>query len=255
LGPAVAFLYAAPAINVLAAVYSARLLGWDLGLARAVGAVLLSIVIGLIMAAVFRKSERARVAALPEADPQEKQAKTGVQLLVFFLTLVAILILGAAKQWLPAAAALALLAVLVWRWFTKDEVRYWMKSTWIFVLQITPWLLGGVFIAGCLKAIIPETAIRTVVGGNTPTGNLAASVFGALMYFATLTEVPIVKALLDLGMGRGPALALLLAGPALSLPSMLVIRAIIGGKKALVYISLVVVFSAAAGFVFGLLVG
>jgi hypothetical protein len=251
LGPAVAFLYAAPAINVLAAVYSARLLGLHLGIARAVGAVVLSIVIGALMALVFRRSEKERVTELAVADPQEKPAKSSVQLLAFFLSLVGILIFGAGKMWVYAGASLAVLGLVLWRWFAAPEVRYWLRATWAFVLQITPWLLAGVFLAGCLKAIVPETAIRAVVGGNTVAGNLAASAFGAVMYFATLTEVPIIKALLQLGMGRGPALSLLLAGPALSLPSMLAIGAILGAKKALTYIALVVIFSALAGLAFG----
>ena len=121
-------------------------------------------------------------------------------------------------------------------------------------MLILPWLLVGVFIAGILKAIIPESAITAVVGGNTIQGNFVASLFGALMYFATLTEVPIVKAFLDLGMGKGPALALLLAGPALSLPSMLAIGKIMGWEKTLVYIMLVVVMSTITGYIFGLIV-
>jgi len=142
----------------------------------------------------------------------------------------------------------------VWRWFTLDEFKLWMKETWRFFLMIVPWLLIGVFLAGVLKAVIPPSWITVTVGGNTVSGNFIASVFGALMYFATLTEVPIVKAFLDMGMGKGPALSLLLAGPALSLPSMLALANVMGWKKTLVYCLLVVIMASATGYTFGLIV-
>ena len=149
---------------------------------------------------------------------------------------------------------LAILTAILKVWFAKKDILSWLASTWQFVRLILPWLLLGVFAAGIIKAVLPPQVIQTWVGGNALRSNFIASVAGALMYFATLTEVPILKAFLDLGMGKGPALALLLAGPALSLPNMLVIRSIMGTKKALVYVALVVIMSTFAGMIFGNLV-
>lgn len=254
LGPAIAFLYSGPAINILAITYSARLLGWDIGLARVIGAVIFSVVIGLIMAYIFRRKEEqsddGRFASLDSAD----QGKAWWQEVIYFAILVGILLAASAKLWIILGVLLIALVIVMWRWFTLDEFKLWMKETWRFLLLIVPWLLVGVFIAGILKAVIPESAIVAVVGGNTLLGNLVASLFGALMYFATLTEVPIVKAFLDMGMGKGPALALLLAGPALSLPSMLALAKVMGWKKTLVYIVLVSIMATISGYIFGLIV-
>lgn len=261
IGPAVTFLYAGPAINLLAIVFTARLLGFDLGVGRAVGAVLFSIVIGLAMAVLYRREEAAKVeaaAAGPEFDPAAgvSGGKPGVHTLVFFGLLVAILLAGSFN--LPYAAYLAVmgglltaLLVVLKRWFTGDEVREWLRETYTLGRLILPILLVGVFLAGALKYVVPDAWVSGYVGGNSPQANLIASVIGALMYFSTLTEVPIVKALMDMGMGKGPALALLLAGPALSLPNMLVIRNIIGTRKALIYIALVVIVATTTGMLFG----
>ncbi len=254
LGPAIAFLYSGPANNILAITYSARLLGWDIGLARVIGAVFFSVVIGLIMAYVFRKEERAKSDGRFDTLSDAGQGKPWWQDLIFFAVLVGILLAASSKEWIILAVLLVMLVIVMWRWYTRDEFKLWMKETWRFLLMIVPWLLIGVFIAGILKAIIPESAVVAVVGGNTIPGNLVASLFGALMYFATLTEVPIVKAFLDMGMGKGPALALLLAGPALSLPSMLALGKIMGWKKTLVYCSLVVVMATLTGYIFGIIV-
>ncbi|GAI96711.1 unnamed protein product, partial [marine sediment metagenome] len=159
--------------------------------------------------------------------------------------------LGAWGKWWIVAILLAILLTLLKLRFSKEEVSSWLRATWQFTLLILPWLLLGVFAAGIIKTILPPEVIQTWVGGNSLMSNLIASVSGALMYFATLTEVPILKAFLDLGMGKGPALALLLAGPALSLPNMLVIRSIMGIKRALVYIGLVVIMSTFIGMIFG----
>jgi hypothetical protein len=254
LGPAIAFLYSGPAINVMAIVYSARLLGWDIGLARAIGAVSFSVIIGLIMAYVFRKEEKVRGDGRFDALSDAEQGKPWWQELIFFVILVGILLAASSKEWIILAVLFVALVIVMWRWYTLAEFKLWMIETWRFLLMIVPWLLIGVFIAGILKAIIPESAVVAVVGGNTILGNFVASVFGALMYFATLTEVPIVKAFLDMGMGKGPALALLLAGPALSLPSMLALGKIMGWKKTLVYCSLVVIMATITGYIFGLIV-
>ena len=250
IGPATTFLYSGPAINLLAIIYSARLLGPELGIARAVGAVSFSVVIGLIMSAVFEKKKEERVGSALVNDPN-KPEKSSLVILVFFADLIGILVLGAWGKWLSVAFLLALLMIILKLWFTREEILSWLTSTGQFVRLILPWLLVGVFAAGIIKAILPPQVIQTWVGDNTLKSNFIASVAGALMYFATLTEVPILKAFVDLGMGKGPALALLLAGPALSLPNMLVIRSIIGTKKALVYIALVVVMSTLMGMIFG----
>ena len=252
LGPAVAFLYSGPAINVLAVVYSARLLGYDLGAARAIGAVAFAAGIGLVMAFIYRKEESlkdAQAFAMLAADPEGKSLW---QQVVFFGTLVGILVFAASKNWIATGILLAVLAVILWRWFTRDEMAQWMKETLHFIRLIVPWLLVGVFAAGIIKVAVPESVVTAYVGENSLLANFIASFLGSLMYFATLTEVPIIKAFMELGMGKGPALALLLAGPALSLPNMLVIRSIMGTKKTLTYISLVVVMATISGYVFGL---
>lgn len=254
LGPAIAFLYSGPAINILAITYSARLLGWDIGLARVISAVVFSVVIGLVMAYIFRKEERVRSDGRFDSLSDAEKGKPWWQELIFFAILVGILLAASAKEWVILGVLFVALIFVLWRWFTLEEFKLWMKETWRFLLLIVPWLLIGVFIAGILKAIIPEPAVVAVVGGNTIPGNFVASLFGALMYFATLTEVPIVKAFLDMGMGKGPALALLLAGPALSLPSMLALGKIMGWKKTLAYITLVVIMATTTGYIFGLIV-
>ena len=152
-----------------------------------------------------------------------------------------------------AGILLVVLGFILWRWFTKGELGMWMKETLRFVRLIVPWLLVGVFAAGIITTFVPQDAVSSWVGGNSLFANFIASFLGALMYFATLTEVPIVSAFMNLGMGKGPTLALLLAGPALSLPNMLVIRGIMGTKKTLTYIFLVVAFATVSGYVFGLI--
>ena len=253
LGPAIAFLYSGPAINVLAVVYSARLLGYDLGAARALGAIAFAAGIGLIMALLYQKEKSqkdAQAFALLVADPEDKSLW---QQVIFFGTLVGILVFAASTNWIATGILSAVLSVILWRWFTKDELKQWMKETLHFIRLIVPWLLVGVFAAGIIRVAVPESIIVTYVGSNSLLTNFIASLLGSLMYFATLTEVPIIKAFMDLGMAKGPALALLLAGPALSLPNMLVIRSIMGTKKTLTYIILVVVMATISGYIFGLI--
>jgi uncharacterized membrane protein YraQ (UPF0718 family) len=254
LGPAIAFLYSGPAINILAIVYSAQLLGYDLGAARAIGAILFSVVIGLIMAVIFHNEESPKDAAAFDMLLADPEGKPVWQQVVFLAILVGILVFAASKQWIVTGVLLVALAIILWRWFTMGELKQWLWETWRFVRMVIPWLLVGVFVAGILKVAIPESWISSIVGGNSLLANFIASLFGALMYFATLTEVPIVRAFMDMGMGKGPALALLLAGPALSLPSMLVICRMIGTKKGLTYIALVVVMSTVTGWIFGLII-
>ena len=258
LGPAIAFLYSGPAINILAIVYTARLLGYDLGIARAVGAIAFSIVIGLIMSLIWMKEERLKLEGnenLFKAYGQGEHQKPVYISAIFFLSLLAILVFGAAKMWIYAGAALAILIIIIVIGYKRAELKDWVKETGKLVWQIFPILLAGVFIAGIIKYFLPQSVVETLVGGNSLRSNFLASIFGALMYFSTLTEVPIIKALMDLGMGKGPALTLLLAGPALSLPSMIVLGRIMGAKKTLAYVSLVIIMATFTGMTFGYFFG
>lgn len=276
IGPAVAFLYSGPAINVLAIILTARILGWELGVARAIGAVVFAIVIGLLMSLIYGKEDAEKEALGFDQGLEEESSRSGTKTILYFATLVLILIFAAwAKpetqegfwyavyqvQWPITFILLGILAFMLVRWFQKDELKQWVDSSWDFAKLILPLLFVGVLAAGFLMGrpgtdggIIPAEWISSLVGGNSIQANLIASVVGSLMYFATLTEVPIIQGLLGAGMGKGPALALLLAGPALSLPNMLVIKSVLGTKKTLTYIILVVMMSTAAGFVFGSLI-
>lgn len=313
IGPATAFLYSGPAINVLAIAFTARILGLEMGIARTVGAVVFSVVIGLAMQLIFRKEEKARAAAWADMPPPEAPRplwKTGV----FFALLAAILVfanwassdarVGAWQavyrgKWLITGIAAAALGGVLVAWFRlawwkvaltgavtlalallfpgwpqvafgagtlglatslatdRGEGGTWFDTSWGFAKQIVPLLFIGVFFSGLFlgrpgaEGLIPSTWVTSLVGGNSLWSNLFASVAGALMYFATLTEVPILQGLLGAGMGQGPALSLLLAGPAVSLPSMLVINSVLGPKKTAVYMALVICFSTLAGMLYG----
>jgi len=320
LGPASAFLYSGPAINVMAIFLSARVLGLDLGVARAIGAVVFAFVIGLAMAVVFRRSERQRTAAAVQMPDEAANPRPLWKTALFFLAMILFLVfsdwyntndvtvvmadgsqvranvrystrdaldiqayeadghLGSEvrrldratvariepepgfvttvqqNKWILAGAmGLAVLA-MAWRWFRRDELRDWMQATWDFGLMIVPLLFAGVFVTGFIGGLIPEKAVAGLVGGNSLLANFAASFVGMIWYFATLTEIPVVEMLTRLGMGRGPALALLLAGPALSLPSILVIYKVVGFRKTLVFCVLAVVMSTLVGWLFGMLV-
>ena len=317
LGPATAFLYSGPAINVLAIILTARVLGPELGIARAVGAVAFSVVIGLLMHLIFRKEELEKADVQAEM-PEPVVARPLWQNGVYFALMVGILVFanwgtptegtGAwaaiySSKWIVTSIlALGLGAVLA-TWFglnvsrrvfvaapvvvlalvargqpllpfaagivglgvvtsiRDDELGEWFESSWGFAKQILPLLLLGVLVAGVLlgrpgqEGLIPSFWVERAVGGNSIWSNLFASVAGAFMYFATLTEVPILQGLIGSGMGKGPALALLLAGPALSLPNMLVIRSIMGTKKTLVFVALVVVMATVSGMLYGAFVG
>jgi len=272
LGPATAFLYSGPAINVLAIILTARVLGLEIGVARAVGAILFSIVIGLLMHLIYHKEENERATA-QMAMPDPPKGRPLWQTIIYFAAMIGILVFanwgkpietsGAwqaiySVKWIITAACGAVLIVALLLWFKKGELGEWVVSTWGFAVQILPLLLFGVLIAGALlgsapgrEGLIPSRWVAGAVGGNSLWANLFASVAVAFMYFATLTEVPIVQGLMTAGMGKGPALALLLAGPALSLPSMLVIRSVIGTQKTVVYVSLVIVMATISGMIFG----
>jgi uncharacterized protein len=319
IGPATAFLYAGPAVNVLAVILTARILGPELGAARAIGAVLFSIVIGASMSLIFRRSERERQQGIAQTSPvaQTDRSHRTLRTGAIFLALLSILVFtnwgsgqgpscpcgagGGARWILPGISAGALLWMLAawygvawWKPFvlaavviltalltpggptlpfavalfgfalilatTPGDASRWMEESWGYTKQIIPLLFAGVLAAGFLlgrpgnEALIPSRWVEAAVGGNSLWANLAASVAGAFMYFATLTEVPILQGLIGAGMGKGPALALLLAGPALSLPSMLVIGSIMGARKAITYVSLVIVMATLSGLLFGALV-
>jgi hypothetical protein len=313
LGPACAFLYSGPAINVLAIVMTARILGPEMGIARAVGAILFSVVIGVLMHFFFRKEEASRE-KLQMAQMEEEVKRPLWQNALYFASMVAILVFanwGAPQtdsgvwasifgaKWMLTSAFSVALGVMLVRWFgvkiwkvgtaaipvvllavffpgqpllaftagviglsaftsTDDgEVGDWFSSSWGFAKQILPLLLFGVLIAGALlgrvgnEGLIPSEWVAGAVGGNSFMANFFASFAGAFMYFATLTEVPILQGLIGSGMGKGPALALLLAGPALSLPNMLVINSIMGVKKTAVFVSLVIIMATFSGLLYG----
>ena len=276
IGPATAFLYSGPAINVLAIIMTARILGWQIGLARAIGAIIFSIIIGLTMHIIFIKEERTKKDNKSMVVQQGGYERTLAQTGIYFGSMIAILVFA---NWAnPKSASitfwtllyqfkwhltflfLVVLGATVVKWFHKDELVLWVESTWTFAKQIFPLLFVGVFIAGFLlgrpghEGLIPSAIITRFVGGNSLSANFFASIVGAFMYFATLTEVPILQGLLGAGMGKGPALALLLSGPALSLPSMLVLKTILGTKKTVIYVMIVVVMSTIAGMIFGYMV-
>ncbi len=315
LGPATAFLYSGPAVNVLAVVLTMRILGLELGIARAVGAVAFSVIVGLLMHLMFRGEELEKANAqivMPEDESERPLWKNAV----YFASMVAILVFANwghpagtsgiwhsihSARWILTGISSLILALVLITWFkTKlrlvilaaapavalafilpgrpvaafaagvlglsvlanvigGELGDWFDSTWDFAKQILPLLFWGVLIAGALlgrpgqEGLIPSSWVSRAVGGNSIASNFFASIAGAFMYFATLTEVPILQGLIGAGMGKGPALALLLAGPALSLPNMLVIRSIMGTRKTVVFVSLVVVMATVTGIVYGAL--
>jgi uncharacterized membrane protein YraQ (UPF0718 family) len=277
IGPATAFLYSGPAINVLAISLTAKILGWQLGLARAVGAVLFAVITGLLMAFIFRKDDAARTQGqiyIPEEGTKER---TLTQDTLYIGMMVLILVFAAfarpaegsiglwpaifTAKWYITTTLLIVLGFMLKKWFTGEERKNWVESTWGFMKQIFPLLGSGVLVAGFMlgrpghPALIPEQWIQSLLGGNSLWANLIASVAGALMYFATLTEVPILQGLIGAGMGKGPALALLMAGPALSLPNMLVIGSVMGIKKTATFCGIIVIMSTLSGMTYGNMAG
>ncbi|TWI73955.1 hypothetical protein LZ24_01185 [Desulfobotulus alkaliphilus] len=273
IGPATAFLYSGPAINVLAIVLTARVLGWQMGLARAIAAILFALVIGLMMAFIFRKEDTARTTGQLHLPDEEETGRSlwqdgGFMLVMVLILLAATLAPPAAGstgvfallfsiKWYLVAGLLGILAWMLKVWFIQEERKAWVASTWDYVKLIAPLLAIGVLAAGFFlgrpghPALIPESWIAGLVGGNSFGANLFAALAGGLMYFATLTEIPILQGLMGSGMGEGPALALLLAGPAISLPNMLVVSGVLGVKKTAVFSFLVIAMSTAAGMIYG----
>jgi len=315
LGPAITFLYSGPAINILAIILTARILGFELGIARIIGAVVFSVVIGVIMSLIYRKEEKERADKMDFPDIKEERPlwQTSYHFFVLIFILVfanwgkpdttegfmfwlwtykwqitaffglmfiysLIKILKMKPQYVVLAAipviatafifplqplipfVIAVIGLTILTLITKGEPQDWLRESWGFTKQIMPLLAAGVLIAGLLlgtpngEGIIPGEWVSSLVGGNSVLSNFFASIFGAFMYFATLTEIPIIQGLLNNGMGQGPALALLLAGPALSLPNMLVIRSVIGTKKTIVYVILVSIMATISGLIYGSIV-
>ncbi len=277
LGPAVSFLYSGPAINVLAITLTAKVLGWKIGLARAIMAMVFAVVIGYIMHLIFRKSDEKRTDELAVFQkPEGEVSRTLLQNSLFMAVMIGILVF---INWSSSGNAIGglwnsifkakyiitsvlgvILIFMLFAWFKKNELSDWVRSSRDFAVQILPLLFIGVVIAGFLlgrpghRGIVSTKWVAKFVGGNSLLSNFIASFSGAFMYFATLTEIPILQILLKADMGQGPALALLLAGPSLSLPSMIVIKKELGWKKTITYVLLVIVFSTLVGKVYGLIV-
>jgi len=318
LGPASAFLYSGPAINILAIFLTARVLGFDIGLWRAIGAIGFAFVVGLGMAAIFRRGERKKIEAAAIMPDPPDTGRRGWQSGLLLAAMIAFLVFsdwfnpgdavvrrvdgsevrGVVLQemhdevmiqvqesvegiragerltlpkteiaeiveartwvmeihhirWYLAGLMLLAVAVMTWQWVDHEEFKQWMHNTWDFTKLLVPLLFGGVFVVGFISALLPDKQIAQLVGDNGLTANLIGSVVGALFYFATLTEVPITQALMEHGMARGPALALLLAGPALSLPNMLVLVKVMGAKKTAAFCGIIVVVATAVGTMYG----
>jgi uncharacterized protein len=253
LGPAITFLFSGPAINIAAMFLTISVLGFQIGIARITFAILLSILVGLTMSLIFREQLEKGKLFINDEDGANVSKIT---LILFFALMLGILIVNGLqmdlilKYVLISLFVVGVVIISIFR-FAKEVRNQWLEETWNFSKLILPLLFVGVFIAGFIMPLLPETLITTMVGQNTLIGNLIASVFGAFMYFSTLTEIPILQALIAKGMHQGPALALLLAGPSLSLPNMLVIRGIIGTKKTAVYVLLVIFYATIAGLLFG----
>lgn len=256
LGPAITFLFSGPAINIAAMFLTMSVLGYKIGFARIISAITISILVGVIMALIFR--EQIEKGTFITGDSGKINISNTV-LISFFLMMIGILVVnGLQIDMILKYSLMGLLTlttiILVWLKFGKELRKNWLEETWGFSKTILPLLFVGVFVAGFIMPLLPETLIANLVGKNTILGNLIASVFGAFMYFSTLTEIPIVQALIAKGMAAGPALALLLAGPSLSLPNMLVVRKVLGTKKTVVYVSLVIIFATIAGLAFGMII-
>lgn len=261
IGPALAFLYTAPATNIMAILFTGSVLGWNFALARIILSVSFAAVIGMIIAAIFKKEDIEEEKVAPALIPAEvKVAEKSSffhrhRLILFFITLIAILIVGTRVsgylKYVGIAGFVFILTILA-RWlFAAEEVKAWLSETWMFTQKIFPLLLGGIFIAGVLTALLPQDFLATFMGKNTLSANLIAALFGVFMYFPTLVEVPMAKMFLGLGMSKGPLLAYLLADPVISLPSILVVRKFIGNRRTLVYAGLILVFTTLSGLIYG----
>lgn len=256
IGPATAFLFSGPAINILAIVYTARVLGIEVGAARAFFSITMALVLGAIMAIIFASEDKKDQTTTKKVRYLSDDTKKSYRVPIFMILLVIILILGGLgvsnlEKLLILSGPILILCIWTKKFFENDEIKAWLKETYSLSKMIIPLLLIGVFITGMVGEILTENQVSKVVGSNSIHHVFIASIVGALMYIATLTEVPIVETLMGLGMESGPAMALLLAGPALSLPNMLAIRRAIGNKQAFTYIMLVIIIATLCGFVYG----
>ncbi len=255
IGPAVAFLFTGPAINVTAIFLTGNAIGWDFALGRLFFSVVIAIIVGLLMGVIFREDDEKNAADFPVGMEEEKPYSNRTIALFLFFQFGILIILGVQIQptlkWGIALMFLLGLLYLVFFKYQKEDNAEWVSETWDLTKKIMPFLFVGIFAAGIIEVVIPDRWIHLSVGRNTLTGNAVASVSGALMYFATLTEVPIIQTLMKMGMSRGPALTLFLTGNSLSIPSILVLFNLMGRKKALTYIVLICTFSVLAGWIFG----
>jgi uncharacterized membrane protein YraQ (UPF0718 family) len=276
LGPAISFLYSGPAINILAIILSFKVLGFKIGLARMFFAIFLSLIIGIFMQMIFKKDDEARNLDqdIFKSLSNNRQSNTGKQVIFIALMILFLIFLnwtnsnGNVKlwdliyrsKWIISSVLFLIIIILAISWFKRERINEWFVATRDFALQILPLLFVGIIISGFLfgrngsQALISNKWISSIVGGNSLQANLISSISGALMYFATLTEIPILQGLLSNGMGQGPALALLLAGPSVSLPSILIIWGELGAKKTICYVLFVILFSALAGWLFGFII-
>ena len=255
IGPAIAFLFSGPAINVTAIILTSSVIGVDFAVGRLIFAMAIANVAGVIMMLIFRAHDRNNGKGFATSGVEEVTYSTAAIIAFFVLQLIILVVfgLGIAQGWKYAIAATALvfLVGLALKKFSTEDNRRWIAETWDLSKKIMPYLFLGIFFAGAIGEILPEDWVTATVGGNSVLANFIASVSGALMYFATLTEVPIIQKLMQLGMGRGPAMALFLTGNALSLPSMIVLFKLMGAKQASAYIVTIVVLSVAAGMCWG----
>lgn len=266
IGPALAFLYTAPATNIMAILFTGSVLGWSFAFARITLSVTFATLIGVIIASLFKKEGAGEEKVAPpflvsaEAKAVEKSSfLRRHRLIVFFVTLLAILIVGTrVNGYLRYVSILGLMVILTLTaklFFTREEIKAWLFETWDFTKKIFPLLLGGIFVAGVLTALLPQDFLAAHLGKNTLSANLIAALFGVFMYFPTLVEVPMAKMFLGLGMAKGPLLAYLLADPVISLPSILVVRNFIGNRRTLVYAGLILIFTTISGLIYGAITG
>lgn len=256
LGPATTFLFAGPAINIAAIFLTMSVLGYEIGLARVISAILLSILVGLSMQAIFKEKTEMSDLFIEKSKDIAVSKKV---LIIFFIAMIGVLIVNGLQidktiKYLIMILLLIITVIIAIFKFQKETGKEWLKETWSFAKMLLPVLFVGVFFAGFIMPFLPQELIQRFVGSNSVFSNLISAIFGAFMYFSTLTEIPILQALIAKGMNQGPALALLLAGPSLSLPNMLVLRKILGNKKTAVYVLLVIFYSTLAGLIFGNLI-
>ncbi|MFH0861809.1 MAG: permease [Candidatus Altiarchaeota archaeon] len=261
IGPALAFLYTAPATNILAITFTGSVLGWDFALARIILSVTFAIIIGLIISKMFGEDDEdrkqtAQTASVGLHGDKSPHFLRRHRLSVFFAALVSILIVGTRVDGVLRYAAIGLLIVMLApfarAYFTNDELAAWLSETWIFTKKIFPLLLAGIFIAGVLTAALPGDFLAQHMGSNTVSANLIASLFGVFMYFPTLVEVPMAKMFLSIGMAKGPLLAYLLADPVISLASILVVRRFIGDRRTAAYVLMIIIFTTVSGLIYGM---